>query len=94
MSDEMAESRMPKSSAHQNPSTVKPLTQRPTYWGAWIERDRAGHRANMRQILSWCADGKLSPHVQAVYPLEEAAALAVRLHAAVGGMTTQGGKAR
>jgi NADPH2:quinone reductase len=44
------------------------------YWGAWIERDRAGHRINMKQILSWCAEGKLSPHVQAVYPLEEAAA--------------------
>jgi len=44
------------------------------YWGAWIERDRAGQRANMRQILSWCAEGKLSPHVQAVYPLEQAAA--------------------
>ena len=44
------------------------------YWGAWIERDRAGHSANMRQILTWCADGKLSSHVQAVYPLEEAAA--------------------
>jgi len=43
------------------------------YWGAWIERDRAGHRANMRQILSWCAEGKLSPHVQAVYPLADAA---------------------
>ena len=44
------------------------------YWGAWIERDRAGQRANMRQILNWCAEGKLSPHVQAVYPLEDAAA--------------------
>jgi NADPH2:quinone reductase len=44
------------------------------YWGAWIERDRAGHRANMRQILDWCAQGKLSPHVHAVFPLAEAAA--------------------
>jgi len=44
------------------------------YWGAWIKRDRAGHRANMAQILAWCAEGKLSPHVQAVYPLSEASA--------------------
>jgi NADPH2:quinone reductase len=43
------------------------------YWGAWTERNPAGHRANMEQILSWCAEGKLSPHVQAVYPLEQAA---------------------
>jgi NADPH2:quinone reductase len=44
------------------------------YWGAWIERDRAGHRANMRQILDWCAQGKLSSHVHAIFPLAEAAA--------------------
>ncbi len=44
------------------------------YWGAWIERDRAGHRANMAQILAWCAEGQLLPHVQAVYPLSEAPA--------------------
>jgi NADPH2:quinone reductase len=44
------------------------------YWGAWIERDRAGQRENMRQIMTWVAEGKLKPHVQAVYPLEDAAA--------------------
>lgn len=44
------------------------------YWGGWTERDPAGHRANMTQILSWCADGRLSSHVHAVYPLEQAPA--------------------
>jgi NADPH2:quinone reductase len=44
------------------------------YWGAWTERDRQGHRANMTQILRWCADGKLSSHVHAVYSLAEAPA--------------------
>jgi NADPH2:quinone reductase len=44
------------------------------FWGAWIERDLAGHRANTAQILDWCAQGKLSPHVHAVYPLGEAPA--------------------
>jgi NADPH2:quinone reductase len=44
------------------------------FWGAWIERDLAGHRANTAQILDWCAQGKLSPHVHAVYPLREAPA--------------------
>ncbi len=42
------------------------------YWGAWILRDPQGHRANMSQILDWCAQGKLSSHVHAVYPLAEA----------------------
>jgi NADPH2:quinone reductase len=33
----------------------------------------AGHRANTEQLLQWCAQGKLSSHVHAVYPLREAA---------------------
>jgi NADPH2:quinone reductase len=44
------------------------------FWGAFVERDPEGHRANIRQIMDWCVDGKLSAHVQAVYPLTEAAA--------------------
>lgn len=42
------------------------------FWGSWIERDPAGHRANTEQLLAWCAEGKLSSHVHAVYPLAEA----------------------
>jgi NADPH:quinone reductase len=43
------------------------------FWGSWIERDPAGHRANTEQLLAWCAQGKLSSHVHAVYPLAEGA---------------------
>jgi len=41
------------------------------FWGSWIERDPAGHRANTEQLLAWCKDGKLSSHVHAVYSLAE-----------------------
>jgi NADPH2:quinone reductase len=44
------------------------------FWGSWIERNPQGHRANTEQLVAWCADGKLSSHVHAVYPLDEAAA--------------------
>ncbi len=44
------------------------------YWGAWVQRNPQGHRANMTQILDWCAQGKLSSHVHAVYPLGDAPA--------------------
>ncbi len=44
------------------------------FWGSWIERDKAGHRANTEQLLSWVAEGKLSSHVHKVYPLSEGAA--------------------
>jgi NADPH:quinone reductase len=46
---------------------------RGVFWGAWTERDPAGHRANVARLLQWCADGKLSAHVHAVYPLEQTA---------------------
>jgi NADPH2:quinone reductase len=46
---------------------------RGVFWGAWTERDPAGHRANTADLLRWCAEGKLSAHVHASYPLAEAA---------------------
>jgi NADPH2:quinone reductase len=53
---------------------LKACDVRGVFWGAWITRDPAGHRANTEQLLGWVAEGKLSSHVHAVYPLSEAAA--------------------
>lgn len=44
------------------------------FWGSWVERNPQGHRANTEQLLAWVAEGKLSSHVHAVYPLAEAPA--------------------
>jgi NADPH2:quinone reductase len=43
------------------------------FWGAFVERDPAGHAANMADLLAWVAQGKLSAHVDAVYPLDRTA---------------------
>jgi NADPH2:quinone reductase len=43
------------------------------FWGSFVERDPAGHRANTKQIMDWVVAGKLSAHVQATYPLADAA---------------------
>lgn len=43
------------------------------FWGSFIERDPVAHRANTQQILDWVVSGKLSAHVQATYPLADAA---------------------
>src|SRR5213080_1992315 len=43
------------------------------YWGAFTEREPAAQAANMAQIVNWCAAGKLSSHVHAIYPLSETA---------------------
>jgi NADPH:quinone reductase len=52
---------------------LKGCDVRGVFWGAWAERDPAGHRANVARLMRWCADGKLSAHVHAVYPLEKTA---------------------
>jgi NADPH2:quinone reductase len=43
------------------------------FWGSWIARDPAAHRANSAELVRWCADGRLSGHVHAAYPLAQGA---------------------
>jgi NADPH2:quinone reductase len=52
---------------------LKGCDVRGVFWGSWTDRDPEGHRANMAELLHWCADGKLSAHVHAAYPLTDAA---------------------
>ena len=47
---------------------------RGVFWGAWVEREPDAHRANMAELARWCADGTLSSHVHAIYPLADTAA--------------------
>jgi NADPH2:quinone reductase len=52
------------------------------FWGQWVHRDAREYKAASARLAQWCAEGKLSCHVQQVYPLAEApqalAALAER----------------
>jgi len=52
---------------------LKSCDIRGVLWGAWALRERDGQRALMTEIVRWCATGKLSAHVHAVYPLAEIA---------------------
>jgi NADPH2:quinone reductase len=52
---------------------LKSCDVRGVFWGAWTERDPAGNRASLAQIMAWCAQGKLSAHVHEVFPLERIA---------------------
>jgi NADPH2:quinone reductase len=52
---------------------LKSCDVRGVFWGQWTTRDPAGDRANQAELMRWCADGKLSAHVHAVYPLSETA---------------------
>lgn len=52
---------------------LKSCDIRGVLWGGWTQRDPQGQRALMNDIVHWCAEGKLSAHVHAVYPLAETA---------------------
>jgi len=41
------------------------------FWGAFIERDPKSHQANMAELVRFAAEGKISAHVHAVYPLAD-----------------------
>lgn len=53
---------------------LKSCDIRGVLWGAWALREPNGQRALMTEIVRWCAEGKLSAHVYAAYPLGEIAA--------------------
>jgi NADPH:quinone reductase len=53
---------------------LKGCDVRGVFWGQFTERYPQAHRANMVELLQWLAEGKLSAHVHAVYPLAETAA--------------------
>lgn len=42
-------------------------------WGTFAAREPDRQRLHMEQVLAWIADGKLAPHVGAVFPLERTA---------------------
>ncbi len=56
-----------------NLALLKNCDIRGVFWGEWARRFPDAHRANMRQILEWTAQGKLSAHIHAAYPLAETA---------------------
>jgi len=41
------------------------------FWGAWVRHDPENYRAALEQLAHWCAEGKLSCHVQEVYSLAD-----------------------
>jgi NADPH:quinone reductase len=70
---------------------LKGCDVRGVHWGAWAARHGDVHRANTAELLAWCAAGKLSAHVDAVFPLDQAAHALHRLkdRAAMGKLVLQ-----
>ena len=43
------------------------------FWTSFVEREPERHRANMVQLLDWCKQGAISPHIHASFSLIETA---------------------
>jgi len=41
------------------------------FWGQWVRHDPDAYQAAIGELARWCAQGKLSCHVQQVYPLAQ-----------------------
>jgi NADPH2:quinone reductase len=41
------------------------------FWGDFVRREPAANAANIADLLSWTAEGRLRAHVHGIYPLEE-----------------------
>lgn len=52
---------------------LKGCDLRGVFWGDFVRREPAAHRANMERLLSWAAEGRIRAHVHAAFPLERAA---------------------
>jgi len=52
---------------------LKSCDVRGVFWGSWTEREPEAHRTNTADLLRWCAEGRISAHVHAAYPLAEGA---------------------
>ena len=42
------------------------------FWGAFTGKEPDRHASNIAELLGWMAEGRISPHVSATYPLERA----------------------
>lgn len=52
---------------------LKGCDLRGVFWGDFVRREPAAHRANMERLLAWAAAGRIRAHVHASFPLERAA---------------------
>lgn len=43
------------------------------FWTSFVERFPDRHRANMLQLLEWCKEGRIAPHIHASFALIETA---------------------
>jgi NADPH2:quinone reductase len=56
-----------------NLALLKGCDIRGVFWGAWTKLNPEKNRANLQKLVQWTADGKISSHVDRVFPLAQTA---------------------
>jgi NADPH2:quinone reductase len=41
------------------------------FWTSFVERNPEKHRANTTELLKWCEEGRIAPHIHGTFPLAE-----------------------
>ena len=41
------------------------------FWTSFVERNPEKHRANTIELLKWCEEGRITPHIHGIFPLAE-----------------------
>jgi len=54
-----------------NLALLKSIDIRGVFWGAWTQRDRKDHMANLGEISKMLQNGKIKPRISNHYPLEK-----------------------
>ncbi|MCB1509065.1 MAG: NADPH:quinone oxidoreductase family protein [Hyphomicrobiaceae bacterium] len=62
-----------------NLALVKGIDLLGVHWGVAAARNLAGHRAQMERLMAWVAEGRLTPHIDEIVPLEDAAEAIARI---------------
>ena len=56
-----------------NLALLKGCDIRGVFWGAWTKLNPERNRANLQKLMQWAAEGKISSHVDRVFPLAQTA---------------------
>lgn len=56
-----------------NLALLKGCDIRGVFWGAWTRLNPEKNRANLEKLLHWAADGRISSHVDRIFPLAQTA---------------------
>ncbi len=54
-----------------NLTLVKGCSVHGVFWGRFMEEEPEAFAENTRQLVAWCEEGRLKPHINAVLPLEK-----------------------